>query len=99
MASVENDGTVVVTGGRIVVRDNGPGFTAEQQQKAFEPFFTTKKSGTGLGLAISKRIVEEHGGRIYIDASFSDGAAITVALPFAGETDACSNTRLGPGQK
>ena len=39
---------------QIAVRDNGPGFTAEQRQKVFEPFYTTKHKGTGLGMAICK---------------------------------------------
>src|SRR5262249_31868393 len=51
---------------RIVVRDNGPGLTPEQQQRIFEPFYTTKTKGTGLGMAIAKRIVEAHGGQIAV---------------------------------
>ena len=66
---------------RIVMRDNGPGFTAEQRQKLFEPFHTTKVRGTGLGLAICKRIVEAHGGRIEASDSPGPGAEITIQLP------------------
>jgi len=42
----------------IAVLDNGPGLTAEQQQRIFEPFFTTKAKGTGLGMAIAKSIIK-----------------------------------------
>ncbi len=66
---------------RVVVRDNGPGFTAEARQKLFEPFFTTKVRGTGLGLPICKRVVEAHGGRIETGAGAGPGAEIVITLP------------------
>lgn len=70
----------------VSIRDNGPGFSAEARQKAFEAFFTTKQKGTGLGLAIIKRIVEEHGGLVYLahpdnrESEYS-GAEIVLVLP------------------
>jgi hypothetical protein len=66
---------------RILLRDNGPGFTPVQQKKAFEPFFTTKARGTGLGMAIAKRIVEEHGGTITAGNAPGRGAEIRITLP------------------
>jgi hypothetical protein len=66
---------------RIAVRDNGPGLSAEQQQRIFEPFFTTKTKGTGLGMAIAQRIVEAHGGRIAVGTSPGPGAEIQLLLP------------------
>jgi two-component system, LuxR family, sensor kinase FixL len=66
---------------RLALRDNGPGLTAEQQQRIFEPFFTTKTKGTGLGMAIAKRIVEAHGGRISLGSSSGQGAEIVITLP------------------
>lgn len=65
----------------ISVRDNGPGMTAEQRQRAFEPFFTTKPKGTGLGMSIAQRIVEAHGGQIEIAASSAEGTEILIRLP------------------
>ena len=55
------DGAVAV---RVVVRDNGEGFTPAMLARAFEPYVTSKSKGTGLGLAIVRKIVEEHGARI-----------------------------------
>jgi PAS domain S-box-containing protein len=64
----------------IVVRDNGPGLNAQQQQRIFEPFYTTKTKGTGLGMAISRRLIEAHGGRITA-RSTPRGAEIVITLP------------------
>lgn len=49
---------------RLIIQDNGPGFSDKVLQRAFEPYVTTKPRGTGLGLAVVKKIVEEHGARI-----------------------------------
>jgi len=65
----------------IRIRDNGPGFDSDNEQKIFEPFFTTKTKGTGLGMAIARRIVEAHGGRIAVGKDSSSGAEIVIALP------------------
>ncbi|WP_374592353.1 ATP-binding protein [Aquabacterium sp.] len=46
---------------RLVVVDNGPGFTDKLLKRAFEPYVTTKAKGTGLGLAVVKKIADEHG--------------------------------------
>lgn len=49
--------------------DSGPGIPPHIQAKIFEPFFTTKQvgKGTGLGLSISRSIIEDHGGRFFLD--------------------------------
>ncbi len=69
---------------RIDVRDNGPGFTAEEKAKAFEPFYSTKMNGTGLGLAICVRILEAHHGKIEIASADAAGGHIIVHLPRSG---------------
>ena len=68
----------------VVVEDNGPGVSEQNQDKIFTPDFTTKTSGSGLGLAICKRIVEHCGGAISYSRSFTlGGACFTVKLPKA----------------
>ncbi|MBO4624217.1 MAG: cache domain-containing protein [Bacteroidales bacterium] len=68
----------------IVVEDNGPGVSEQNQDKIFTPDFTTKTSGSGLGLAICKRIVEHCGGTIAYSRSFAlGGACFTITIPKA----------------
>ncbi|HBA65267.1 MAG TPA: PAS domain-containing sensor histidine kinase [Methylococcaceae bacterium] len=61
--------------------DDGPGIKEEHLDKIFEPYVTTKAKGTGLGLAIVKKIIEEHGGAIWIDTGYKAGAGFVIQLP------------------
>ncbi len=63
------------------VIDNGPGFDQDTLHHAFEPYVTTKVKGTGLGLAVVKKIVEEHGGSIWVENLPQGGASIVLRLP------------------
>lgn len=65
----------------LALYDDGPGIKEEQIESIFEPYVTTKTKGTGLGLAIVKKIIEEHGGAIWIDTSREVGAGFIVQLP------------------
>ena len=74
---------------RLIVSDDGPGFSAQLLQQAFEPYITTKSHGTGLGLAIVKKIIDEHGGYIDVSNRRGSGARITILLmPMSSEVDA-----------
>jgi signal transduction histidine kinase len=72
---------------RVSVRDTGPGISDADQAKLFQEFqqddnaITRKKGGTGLGLAISKRIIEMHGGRIWVESQPGQGSTFAFALP------------------
>jgi len=65
----------------LAVDDDGPGIPVERRASVFKPFVTTKTGGTGLGLAICRKIVEEHGGTIEVEASTLGGARFAVRLP------------------
>jgi signal transduction histidine kinase len=67
----------------VEVQDNGQGIPAEVLPKIFDPFFTTKAvgKGTGLGLSIVYKIIEQHGGRIFVDSAVGVGTKFTVVLP------------------
>ena len=71
----------------VSVSDTGLGIPIEEQEAVFDAFHqagaTTKgiKEGTGLGLAITKRLVEEHGGRIWVESEPNKGARLSFTMP------------------
>lgn len=67
------------------IEDDGPGISPQNADKVFEPFFTTSARGTGLGLAIVRRIVAQHGGKVYLDATVNQGTTLIVLLPLTQE--------------
>ena len=71
----------------VAVSDTGPGIPQNQYQKIFEEFqqvdssSTRTKGGTGLGLAISRKIIEMHGGSIWVESTVGKGSTFTFRLP------------------
>jgi C4-dicarboxylate-specific signal transduction histidine kinase len=67
---------------RLRFHDSGPGITKELEEKIFQSFFTTKEKGkgTGLGLSLCKRILQAHGGDLWIDHE-SDHTCFVVDIP------------------
>jgi signal transduction histidine kinase len=68
---------------RLEVADDGCGITASMRELVFKPGFTTKQNSKGLGLFLAQRLVESHGGALYVDASEGSGARFVVDLPLA----------------
>ncbi len=73
------------------VSDTGPGIAPADQERIFEEFqqvdgsSSRSKGGTGLGLTIAKRIVEMHGGRIWVESKVGMGSTFRFMLPFKVE--------------
>ena len=71
----------------VSVADTGPGIADADRENIFEEFrqaenaASQKKGGTGLGLAIAKKIVELHGGRIWVESEAGRGSKFTFTLP------------------
>jgi signal transduction histidine kinase/HAMP domain-containing protein len=80
------DGTITVA-----VHDTGPGIAEADRGKIFEEFqqadssSTKQKGGTGLGLAIAKRIIEMHGGRLWVESEVGHGSTFSFSVPLKVE--------------
>ncbi len=73
-----NDSMVIVD-----IRDTGVGISDENIKRIYDPFFTTKSTGkgTGLGLAVTYGIIQDHGGRIFVDSAPGKGTHFRLKLP------------------
>jgi signal transduction histidine kinase len=81
VAATRVDGVV-----RVSVSDSGPGIAPEDQARIFEEFQQAaagreQHEGTGLGLALSRRLVELHGGQIWVDSEVGRGSTFAFTLP------------------
>ena len=81
VGSAQENGEVLVA-----VTDTGPGIAPQDQERIFEEFQQTEvgeeqREGTGLGLALSRRLVELHGGRIWVESEPGRGSTFTFTLP------------------
>ncbi len=83
------------------VRDHGRGIAAEHHQRIFEKFhqidssLTRDVGGTGLGLAICRSLVEEHGGRIWVESTLGQGATFSFTLPLVSSLAPAGPARGG----
>ncbi len=73
----------------IVVRDEGPGIPAHEQERIFERFYRVDRNrsrelgGTGLGLAIVRHVASAHGGRAWVESEIGHGSAFHLTIPYA----------------
>ena len=92
--------TVTATGSEqmvtIAVSDQGEGIAPENLNRLFRKFqqvdssSSRRKGGTGLGLAITKALVEQHGGRIFVDSELTKGTRFSFTLPAATPEEAAA---------
>jgi signal transduction histidine kinase len=92
-----DEGSVVIKASQnngafsVAVCDTGPGISEDDQKKLFQEFqqadssTTKKKGGTGLGLAISKKIIEMHGGRVWLESQVGQGSTFAFTIPTRAE--------------
>jgi two-component system phosphate regulon sensor histidine kinase PhoR len=86
--SADREGELIAS-----VRDHGIGIPSAAQPRIFERFYKVDRArvrgetggGTGLGLAIARHIVEQHGGRIWLESTEDDGSTFIFALPLVPE--------------
>ncbi len=78
----------------VAVSDTGPGISEADQERIFEEFqqadssSTRRKGGSGLGLSISRRIVELHGGRLWVESALGKGSTFYFTVPLRVERQA-----------
>lgn len=73
----------------VSIQDQGPGIPSSEQENIFNAFHTlgtnstNREKCTGLGMSIVKRIIEEHGGKIWLDSKEGHGSTFTFSLPLS----------------
>ena len=67
----------------ISFKDTGTGMSEEtlSKLKLWSPLFTTKAKGMGFGLPICKRVIEAHGGKIFVESTLGKGTTVTITIP------------------
>lgn len=83
--TARKDGKKLVIG----VGDQGDGIPVDSQDKLFQPFerlgqHTAQKPGSGVGLVVCKRLVEAHGGKIWVESAVGKGSIFYFSIPLGG---------------
>jgi len=105
-----SEGAACPAGASIAVRDRGVGISQEDQARIFQPFYRAaplegegsadpagKPSGTGLGLTIARRLVEWHGGLMWVESCPGKGSTFGLCLPLHPPRRSASGTALTAG--
>ncbi len=100
--AMSDDGNLQVQAGAdgqglvwIRISDDGDGIAPENLEKVFDAFFTTKDFGVGLGLTNVRRLVEENGGKIFLESEEGRGTTFRILLPAAEPVGAPEPTNEG----
>jgi signal transduction histidine kinase len=86
----------------ISVRDHGIGIPASEQTKVLEGYYRAanaakvKAHGTGMGLWVTKKIIEQHGGKLWLESKENEGTTIFASIPIADKGSESSPTPLQP---
>ena len=84
----------------VEVQDTGPGISEEEQKRLFEPYHRLKSdrerlSGLGLGLSLSKKLVELHGGQIWVKSQKGKGSTFGFSIPLEATEQREENAEVG----
>ena len=84
----------------VEVQDTGPGISGEEQKRLFEPYHRLKSdrerlSGLGLGLSLSKKLVELHGGQIWVKSQKGKGSTFGFSIPLEATEQREENAEVG----
>lgn len=85
---------------QVTVADTGPGIAPEYQLEVFDDFFRPpesegKSGGAGLGLAIARRLIQAHGGKIWVESDGVSGSRFSFLLPMMLEEDVVRRDGVG----
>ncbi len=91
----EQEGTLMVE-----IHDNGPGIAEEDQERLFEAYYQAKHNkhhgkGLGLGLALCKKLVELHGGRIWVESHIGQGSTFRFTVPIEAANQYAMSYEIG----
>lgn len=100
-ATARNEGAIVIHARattrpgfvEVIVEDRGEGMDSAVLQRVFDPFFSHRPAGRGRGLGLPRayRIVDSHGGKMWIESHAGDGAKVHFTLPIAAAEDVPSD--------
>jgi len=90
------DGTNLI----VEVQDTGRGISMEDRERLFEPYYRTETdrarlSGLGLGLSLSKRLVELHGGLIWVESQKDKGSTFGFSIPLEATVQSVEDVKTG----